>query len=298
MTLFQDTVKDIEWVAIDETTIRAFTRSSQHSELAFNLIRETAQWVTLLAGLGSGAWNVRDAILGGHLVRLSKLLRSLLDNVNDDREELVWVIIRMNAECVINFRYLIQNRADDAVFTSYLHHALQDDRALLKRIATNVEARGGEVWPIEQRMRRSVERAFTQSGVKTDELPEKRIKNWGNKTLFEKADAIGFGEHGYSAIFGGPSRSVHGGWLDLLRLHLHYDETSGRFSPQPEFTRMKQPQPLFAIAFMTTPALLDYVHYLDLSETSALIPQLTELSERILLADRLHEEFMQKRPST
>jgi uncharacterized protein DUF5677 len=175
---FQDAVKDIDRVVIDDETVRAFTRSSPHFELAFNLIRETAQWVTLFAGLGGGAWNVRDAILGGHLVRLSKLLRSLLDNLNEDREEIVWVILRLNAECVINFRFLLLNSADDAVFNSYLHHALQDDIRLLKRIDANIEARGGEVWPIEERMRQSIRRAFKQSGVSPDAVPEKSIRNW------------------------------------------------------------------------------------------------------------------------
>jgi hypothetical protein len=144
-------------------------------------------------------------------------------------------------------------------------------------------------------MRQSIRRAFKQSGVSPDAVPEKSIRNWGDKNLYEKAIAVGLSEHGYSAIFGGPSRSVHRGWLDLLRLHLTYDDASGLFGPQPQFTRMRQPQPLFAIAFMTTPALTDYVAYLGLPETSALLPQLTDLNERILTADGLHEQFMQTR---
>jgi hypothetical protein len=292
---FQEAVKDIDRVPVDEANVKTFTRSSQYLELAFNLIRETAQWVTLFAGLGGGMWNVRDAILGGHLVRLSKLLRSLLDNMDEDREEIAWVILRLNAECVINFRFLLLNAAEDTVFSSYLHFALQDDVRLLKRIAANVEARGGEVWPIEERMRRSIDRAFKESGVSPDQVPENRIRNWGDKNLYEKAVAVGLSEHAYSAIFGGASRSVHGGWLDLLRLHLTYDESSGLFEPQPAFTRMRQPQPLFAIAFMTIPALTDYIAYIGFQETAALLPQLTDLNDRIVSADRLHEEFMQKR---
>ncbi len=290
-------LQSIEAVDVNETQMRGFDRESLFFRVAFDLLRETCQWVCLFASVNFGVkaqWNVRQAILGGHLVRLFKLTRSFLDNINERRGELIWVVLRLSAECVINFRYILANSSDDT-FSSYLHHALQYERDLLNRIDRNVKARGGGVLPIEERMRKSIMRAFEKSGVTVDSLPHKRMRHWAGKDLFQKAKSLGL-DQAYFAIIGGPSRNVHGGWRDLLEHHLNC-EAPGEFTPDLEFSELRRPQPLFAIAALIAPALDEYVQFLGAAELNRVRPLLSDLHRRIVLADSLHEEYLQKRPN-
>ena len=294
MPTFDETIGDIEPVTVNRSEVESFEKNSQYAELAFNLFRETAQWVCLFAAiLGERpSWNVHEAILGGHLVRLFKLTRCILE-VAQERAEIMWIFLRLSAECLINFRFLLAN-ASDELFASYLHQSLQHDRELLWQIDQNVAARGGAVLPIEKRMRHSVARTFERSGVNMSDLPEKKIHNWGSKNLFERAQAVGL-DSAYFAIFGGPSRNVHGGWRDLLEHHLDY-KSDGQFTPHLDFSGESRPQALFAAAYITVPALLHYIEVLGPAVgMEAARRRLQDLGERVSLADTLHEQFLQGR---
>jgi hypothetical protein len=144
-------------------------------------------------------------------------------------------------------------------------------------------------------MLHSIERTFANSQVQIDSLPAKRIRDWGGKNLFQKAEAVGL-ENAYFAIFGGPSRNVHGGWRDLLEHHLHC-EAPGEFTPQLEFSRIRRPQPLFATAFIIVPGLVEYIDHLGAPELKALRTRLEDLAERIRRADDCHERSLQRRPN-
>jgi hypothetical protein len=291
---FEDTVASIEKTPVVPEAIAAFTDSEDHFELSFNLLREATQWSVILGGISIGdhpTWNRNHAVVGGHVVRLMKLLRSFMDEVNERREEIAWVVLRMTAECIINLRYLIANYCD-ALIESFVYQSLQHERDLLEVIATNVTGRGGTVLHIEARIRRSIERTLAASQVSIESIPQKRIRNWGDKNLFQKATALNLGD-AYLAIFGGPSRNVHGLWGDLLRLHLE-PAGPGQFRPRLNFSKFRQPQPLFALALLTTEALLDYASFLGLQVVDVVGPKLYDLIDRLHLADSLHEEYLQR----
>jgi uncharacterized protein DUF5677 len=287
------TIADIERVEVSEDAASLFVREGQYLELAFNLLRETGQWVCVASCLSVGdrpIWNVRQAVIGGHLVRLFKLIRLLLETVNTDRAELMWVLLRLASECVINLRYLLLDNSDEVV-QSYLHQSLQHERELKHVIERNIAARNGERLPIEDRMLGSIAKAFEKSQVREDDLPVPRIRHWGGKNAFEKAEAIGL-EDAYLAVFGGPSRNIHGGWRDLLEHHL-VCEAPGQFAPNLEFSSVRRPQPIFATASMIVPGLIDYVDHLAVGQLAIVREKLLDLYGRILLADRLHEAYLQ-----
>lgn len=291
MTL-ESILREIEPVTVDGT-LREASKEADYFRLAFDLMRETAQYVTLFASINYGTksnWNIEQAIIGGHFVRLYKLSRSLLDQINERREDVVWVILRLCAECIINVRFLLLNN-NEATLTSYLHYSLQYEKEQLSKIDANVAARGGNELPIERRMRRSILRAFERSGVTVESLPNKRIRNWANKNLFEKATDVGLGE-AYFAMISGPSRNVHGGWRDLLEHHLEFDRP-GEFRPKLEFSNSTRPQALFAYSDMIVETLQQYVRFLGAEELEPLRPRLKNLRRRIIVGDRLHERFLQ-----
>lgn len=286
---------DIERVEVDERLVSGFDREIRFSILGFNLTRELASWTCVAACVmpPEGSWARDDAVLAGHSVRLFKLLRTLLDQVNNERADLMWVVLRMASECAINLQYLLRHSHQGAV-DNYVKYSLQREWTLLDEIDENIANRGGEELPIESRMRRSIMRTFAQSGVDPADRPAARIRHWGGKDLRQKSVELGY-EKAYLAIFAGPSESVHGNWGDLLRYHLTW--TAGRFTPRTDSSPMKRPQPFFAIGVIGARGVLEYLERLDPVRFSHPIEQLLDLAVRSDLADSLHEQYLQRRSS-
>lgn len=292
------TLTEIQRTPVNASLVRAYRRESQHTSLAFDLLRETSLWTIILGSAYAEnirAWNVREAVLGGHLLRLGKLLRAFLEQTGSDRGELAWVSIRLVGECTINLRYLLLTRGDQAVIESYVFQSLQHEQELQATIEASVQKRNGVSLPIEERMLRSIARAFRDSGVDPKTLPAKKIRNWGNKNLRQKAAALGL-EEAYRIIIAGASRNVHGSWQDLLQHHL---EVMGptEFEPRYEDAPVR-PQALQALALLVIPGLIEYVEFLSTEETERFTTRLLELEQRVETANRLHEEYLVARQST
>lgn len=286
-------LEEIERTPVDRSDIHKWDREYPFLKLAADLMRETGQWVCVLSNACVGErddWSLEEAVLGGHLVRLFKLIRHAMDQTKNDRGEMLWISLRLMGECAVNFRYLLENRRPE-VFESFLHHSLQHEKALLEEIDTNVAARGGEVLPIEERMRRSINKTLLDSNVSLSDLPEEKIRNWGNRNFRERIRDIGL-ENAYSGIFGGPSRNVHGNWQDFLQHHLEVVEP-GRFRPKFDDARVR-PQALFALSTIIIPGLIHYVRSLGVAESDTMALRLQELNDRVVLADALHEEYLSR----
>lgn len=287
----ESTLAGVEITQVDEAGLASFTRESQHFRVAFNLFREAASYVCVLANVTVGptqAWNVGQAVLGGHLVRMFKLMRFAMEESIEHRDEMLSVMVRLLAECVINLRYLIRNGSPELT-RSYLAYSLQHEKELAGLIRSNIAARGGEALPIEERMLRSITRTFENSLLSEDELPAKKIRNWGEKNLFEKAKDVGLGE-AYTAIFGGPSRNVHGGWQDLLQYHLECD-SPGVFRPKLDFKRPR-PQPIYSLTHLIAETLLGYVELLEHPSLHPVFDRVANLDDRNHVASDAHERYL------
>lgn len=287
----ESTLAAIEKTRVDGSELASFTRESQHYGVAFNLFREAASYVCVLANITVGhtqSWNVEQAVLGGHLVRMFKLMRFAMEESIEHREEMLSVLIRLLAECAINLRFLIRNSSPELV-RSYLAYSLQHEKELAALIRSNVGARAGEALPIEERMLRSITRTFENSLLAEEDLPLKKIRNWGDKNLLEKAKDVGLGE-AYLAIFGGPSRNVHGGWQDLLHYHLEC-ESPGVFRPRLEF-RQPRPQAIYSLTHLIAGTLMRYVELLDHPSLAPVFDALSDVDERNHDASQAHEEYL------
>ncbi len=140
----------IERTEIDEEKIRSFGSETDFLGLSISLLIETGSYVCVAGNIYSPktyTWNRNEAVLGGHLVRLYKLIDGLLDQTCKHRRETSFVLGRLAFECIINLRYLISH-ASDELFRSYRRYSLQHERRLLTRIRENIDARGGQELPI------------------------------------------------------------------------------------------------------------------------------------------------------
>lgn len=287
----ESTLAEVTTVEVDENSISLFTHEGQHFGVAFDLFKEAAGCVCILASTTIGlkpTWNVEQAVLGGHLVRMFKLMRFVLGESMENRAELLSVLVRLLAECVINLRFLVLNRSKDLI-DSYVAYSLQHEKDLGDLIKANIGDRGGEELPIERRMLNSISRTFQNSCFPEASLPAKKIKNWGNKNLFEKAREVDLGQ-AYLAIFGGPSRNVHGGWQDLIQFHLECLEP-GEFKPNLEFSRPR-PQAIFSLTHLISDTLHGYASSLEHASLEPVLARLNGLDKRNGVASQLHEQFL------
>lgn len=284
-------IRDINRTEIDEDRVLAFESEADFIGLSVSLLIEAGSYVCVAGNLypaETQSWNRDEAILGGHLVRLYKLIDGLLDQTCKHRRETSFVLARLAYECIVNLRYLIAH-ASDELFRSYRSYSLQHERQLLARIQANIEARGGQELPIERRMMSSIERSFRVSGIDIEDAPETKERNWGGLSVFERAKAVGLAD-AYLAAFGGGSHSVHGNWQDLVEYHLE-DINEDSFRADFEW-HAPRPQLLDAITLHAVETVADFAQYLAPEESGPFVDVLRDLQERVLLLSRLHEEFL------
>jgi hypothetical protein len=252
---------EIERTELDLDAIAKFESEEDFIELAVALLVETDSYLCVVGSLlpyDAKAWNSDQAVVGGHFVRLYKLISAMLDQTCQHRREITFMFARMAFECIINASYILKNYSPELVL-SYKSYSLKHEKKLMNRINENIKQRNGKVLPIEDRMLKSINRSFRASGVEPEQIKARELRNWGKKNIYEKAEDVGLGE-AYLAAFGGPSHGIHGNWQDLLEYHLESDE-HGLFTPDFEWHRPR-PQFLNVVALHAAEVSKQYVTWL------------------------------------
>jgi hypothetical protein len=138
-------------------------------------------------------------------------------------------------------------------------------------------------------MQKSIERAFHASGLQLHDVDLKKKSSWGNRNLYEKAQAVKL-DGLYLAAFGGPSHSIHGAWEDIYANHLNWDGSG--FTPNLQWG-MPRPQLLLALCPVIIDTILLYFRFIseELAEKLFEAP-LRDLSERLSLVNGGHEAYL------
>lgn len=290
---WKEQLADINPTEIDETAISHFQSEGDYIALAVDLVIEAGSYVCIAANLFKNremSWTRDEAIIGGQLIRLFKLLDALLDQTCKHRRETSVIITRLIFECIVNLRYMVSNASDD-LFHSYRAYSLQHELKLLERIEENVANRAGTKLPIEKRMVRSILASFQASALTREEVANHRQRNWSGLNLYERAKKVDLGQ-AYLAAFGGGSHSIHGNWQDLLEYHLEkIDDDSYR--PNINW-HMPRPQILEALVTLVVDALIDYVNYFTENSAPDFIQRLRDLQDRTNILSSFHEAFLVK----
>jgi hypothetical protein len=282
---------------VDIGKIEKYDDENQFMSLAVELFKEVSQITCILSCAyrlddknNPRKWSRDEAILGGLMIRLSKLQIALLDQVCQKRLEIANIIFRCIGESLINLRYLLgKGKAD--LYEEYIEYSLREEKRLLNKINTNIGQRGYEL-PIETRMKKSIEQAFHKSSFSPDKVDETKWKPWGDK-IFERAKKVNM-EEIYFAMFSLPSHAVHGNWQDLITYHLDYE--NGEFAPKTEWG-YPRPQPLFAAAFLSAEINELYLDEIlpECSDKNKINEILDDIIIRVRKADELHEQFMERK---
>jgi hypothetical protein len=286
-------IPDIEKTKIDNDLISNFQSENDFIGLSVSLLIEVGSYVCIAGNvfpIETKSWNINQAIVGGHLVRLYKFISAMLDQTCQHRRETSFVFMRLAFECIVNLRYLIKNKSEE-LFRSYKAYSLKHEYKLYKTIKKNIADRGGGELEIESRMLESIKNSFRTSEINMDEIQPSKLRNWGGKNIFEKARDVGL-EEVYLSAFGGGSHSIHGNWQDMLEYHLEKQPNSS-FKPVFEWHRPR-PQYLNAIALYSTEAIIEYLNWISSGTAEEIVEKISDLQERVLKLDMLHEEFLSK----
>lgn len=172
----------IDRVDVSPERIASFKSERDYVGLGLDLMIEAGSYITIAACiLGSdGTWTRDQAVIGGNMVRLYKLFSAMLDQTVQHRRETSFILARLAFETIVAIRFLLQEYGPELV-DSYVKHSLDHERRLLAAMEQNISARSGLTLPIEDRMRRSIDRIFRSSALTLQELPAKRERDWGGK---------------------------------------------------------------------------------------------------------------------
>lgn len=287
-------VAGIERVVVNLEEIAKFTKEDQFTGLAVSLMIETGSYVCVAAcTMGTKTvWDRDRAAICGNMVRLYKLLHSVLDQTCQRRQETSFILSRLVFETLVNIRYMIKEFSSELI-ESYLAYSFRHERKLRDVIQDNISARSGVILPIEDRMLKSIYRSASAAGISIDDVDPKKKGPWGGKNLFDKAEAVSFGE-AYLAAFGGASHSVHGNWHEIYGNHLHWDEKGG-FTPNLEWHNPR-PQLLFALCGMVIETLSVYFAFMAGAQAVELVEEpLSDLHDRVYQANDAHEAYLSKK---
>ena len=281
---------------IDIEEINKFDSEEKFMSLAVELFKEVSQITSILLCIeridsknNPRKWKRNEAILGGLMVRFTKLQTGYLDQICQKRMEIANILFRCLGESIINLKYLL-TKSTDYLFDEYIEYSLRQEKRFLNRIQKNIAKRGSEI-PVETRMKQSIERYLKISSFSVEQIDEKKWKPWGEK-IYDRAKKIDM-EDLYIALFSLPSHSVHGNWQDLLTFHLEYE--NGEFSPKMQWG-YPRPHPLFAITLLTVEINKLYLDEIisDCADKDKINKMLDDIFLRTFKVDELHEQFLQK----
>jgi hypothetical protein len=284
-------IPEVKRTELDKKSLENFRSEEDFIGVSVDLLIEAGSYVCVVGNVipfKTEAWDSDQAVLGGHLVRLYKLISAMLDQTCQRRRETSFIIARIAFECIVNLSFLLKNYSPDLLL-SYKSYSLKHEKKLMDKIKENISKRNDKTLPIEERMLKSINRAFAASGVNPEDIKTKELRNWGNKNIYEKAKDVDL-EEAYLACFGGASHGIHGNWQDLLDDHLER-KSDNHFSPNFEWGNPR-PQLLNVLALQTAEVLKRYIEWLGYKEINDMIGTLSEFQERVLILDSAHEKWL------
>ncbi len=285
-----DTLPDIPKTLVDRAKLSHFKTEDDFMGLTIDLTIETGQYVCVAACTTGKEefWGRDEAAVGGNMVRMYKLIDAMLDETCKRRGEMSFTLARLIFETAVNVQYLIKNFSKELV-ESYVEHSLRHEKKLWENIAKQIIERNGILLPIEERMQKSIQRAFDASGITLDDVDLKNKSPWGNQNLYEKAKAVEL-DALYLAAFGGTSHGIHGAWEDIYGNHLNWD--GKRFTPNLSWGTPR-PQLLLSLCPVIIETVLSYFRFVSEGLAEHLFRErLEDLVSRIWSVNSAHEAYL------
>jgi hypothetical protein len=200
--------------------IMAIQREEELMEANVELLKQTIRLLWIVTELRyfvqdrkPKAIDRYEAVVGGNIVRLTKLNTSFLQNVCERKSEICFILSRCIAETSINLKYILQE-GEERVKRNYIKYSLITEKELWTVIKENVAKRDGDVLNIEARMITSIERSFEASDFELDEV--RSSSRW--KSIASRSEKVA-SPNFYEVFYGLARHAIHGNWQDILFNH-------------------------------------------------------------------------------
>ena len=277
---------------IDVESLLSEPDETEFLRLSFEMLKEATSLVSIAFGVRPVSdpigWGRNDAILVGHLARMARLMRSIVRQVADGHGgDLQIAVQRQFLESASTTIYLIEDDGSGERYDSYVFDSLIPERELLAEIETNVEKRGGDVLPIEVRMRASIADTLAAAGVSLEDVPSRRANKWPSaQTRVELLGTAAYKSYRTS------SGAIHGSFTDVEK---HYLVRIGdRFDVELDALPFR-PQTLTSLARLALYVVSRFASAKNPMVNTVYAKAISDFSDAVARLDDLHERFLTSR---
>ena len=115
--LTAENLPKIDKVVVSPDEMAKFKREDDFTGLAVDLMIKTASYVCVAANTmgAKPIWDRNQAAICGNVVRLYKLLHSVLDQTCQRRQETSFILVRLVFETIVNIRYMIEHFSPELI---------------------------------------------------------------------------------------------------------------------------------------------------------------------------------------
>ena len=283
-------------VTVNAEILQECASKNSFSPLAFKLYEEAMTTLAVCSHTYTSSSSEVDAlprnqaICAGLLVRIVKVMKSIATLVihTPHCADMVFALNRFITESATGLRFLVIKN-EDRFFDQFVRFSVSPEREAYDLIQKNIRERGGDTWPIERRMLKSIDKVCRLSGVAISSI-KRKASNWDGG-LRNRLIAIGEGDT-YAMQQRLPSHAVHGTWVDLIHHHLTPVDNKG-FRPNPDQKRVDI-RLMLPVCVSALTAAHTYVETFNppLLELELLLNRITDLIQRILKVDEAHETWI------
>lgn len=265
--------------------IASCATDDDYVEVAFALLKEATFTVLTLTGcLRDDPFQRDEAIRRGLVQRLGLLGKSMLSDAMHEHGYQQPALGRQIIDAAASYFYLAGDE-NGSRHQAYVNHSLAEEKAGMEIVVAQIKERGGDVLPIEERMRRSIERMATAAGTTFDAVPGKSKSGW--PTTEQRLLALS--PVGYLPFRTGSS-AIHSNWAALLQRDLEEVEGGFRLSP----AAYPDVRPMTAAGLFIADAAVDYLRREGTKEEWAwFLDRLIAVTQTIRELDQAHEQFLQ-----
>ena len=200
-----------------------------------------------------------EAIIVGHMVRITKLYEGVLMHICSHHQELAHIFFRLILETairIIRMEYLITSESPKKSFQSFILASYRPEKEMLQDLDNNAEQR--PLIPIEKRMRRSIISWLREDGITEKELFNNTVWDVDGKNFRDIMNVFDL-DSMYSYGFEIASHHVRGDWFDIAYYHLKQDE--GQYYTPDLFFTEPDPRTACPITGVCLDSLLKYLKW-------------------------------------
>ena len=273
-------------VPVDDQLLDACRERNEFRGILSDLYREADALVCAVSDLPNTGLTRNHAICVGLLVRISKLMLSVMKLSSDDEHgETIQILARCILESSVDLQFLIEKN-EESIFEEFVRVGLRGERELYDIIQSDIVQDGGQEFEIQREMVLSILDVCQKSGVSIENINSKAGR-WGG-SYKDKLELLEL-EQGYGILQVVTSQSVHGSWSDLITNHLRVTATGF----QPDYRhRQTDGELLGTAAVFAIDAARSYLFgFVDPVTAAPLAHRLDRLRENILTVERSRLEW-------